>query len=148
MHAKRTHLPQVGGGSRLRCLRGSLPENQYEYDDEDKDAKRDIHIILSLLMMAHPSPFADYQALSVPCDNKGFRRAWRPAAEHYARRLVHNAVWQRWSQRMASIVCAPWTRARSRVREARRGRSLRCHRAGRGLGANAVAEKGSSCLRA
>ena len=38
---------QVGGGSRLRCLRGSLPENQYEYDDEDKDAKRDIHIILS-----------------------------------------------------------------------------------------------------
>jgi hypothetical protein len=68
----------------MRCFRGSLPENQYKYNDEDNDTKRDIHNILSLLMMAHPSPFADDQALSVPCGNKRFGHAWRPAAAHNA----------------------------------------------------------------
>ena len=87
-------MSPVAGGNRMRCLRGSLPENQYEYDDKDNDAKRDIHKILSLLMMVHPSPFADYPALGVPCGNKGFRRAWRPAAAHNARCLVQIAVWR------------------------------------------------------
>jgi hypothetical protein len=40
----------------------SLPEKQDKDDDEDNDAKRNIHIILSLLMMGHPSPFSVYQA--------------------------------------------------------------------------------------
>jgi hypothetical protein len=77
-------------------LSRSLPENQYKYDDEDNNANRDIHSVLSLLMMAHPSPFTDYQALSVPCGIKRFRHAWRPAAAHNARCLVQFAVWQRW----------------------------------------------------
>ena len=97
-------MPPAGGRNRVGCMRGSLPEDQYEYDNEDNDTKRDIHNILSLLMMVYPSPFASYQALSVPCGNKGFRRAWRPAAAHNARCLVQIAVWQRWLQRMVSIV--------------------------------------------
>jgi hypothetical protein len=66
-------------------------------------------------MMVHPSPFADYPALGVPCGNKGFRRARRPTAEHYARCLVHIADWQPRSQRMISIVSASLTRARSKT---------------------------------
>jgi hypothetical protein len=44
------------------ALSTSLPENQNKYDDEDKDANRDIHNMLSFLMMAYPSPFTDYRA--------------------------------------------------------------------------------------
>ena len=35
----------------------SLPENHYKYDDEENDAKRNIHNMLSLLITAHPSHF-------------------------------------------------------------------------------------------
>jgi hypothetical protein len=123
MHARRTQVSPVEGGNRMRRLRGSLPENQYKYDDEDKDAKRDIHNILSLLMMAHPSPFADDQALSVPCSNQRLRHAWRPAAAHNARCLVQIAVWQCWPQGAVSIVFTSLTRARSLAREGRRSGS-------------------------
>ena len=115
MHARRSQVSPVGGGNRMRCLRGRLPEDQYEYDDEDNDTKRDIHKILSLLMMVHPSPSADHPALGVPCGNQGFRGACRPTAEHYARCLVHIADWQPRSQRMISIVSASLTRARSKT---------------------------------
>jgi hypothetical protein len=54
----------IAGDSRLRSQLPavSLPEDQYKYDDEDNDAKRNIHNMLSLMMTAHPSPFTDYQA--------------------------------------------------------------------------------------
>ena len=90
-----TRLPNKVNGSQRRLAHSpapatgaaaasSLPENDYQDDDEDNDAKRDIHIILSLLMMAHPSPFTDYQALSVPCGFKRVKHAGCPAAAHNA----------------------------------------------------------------
>jgi hypothetical protein len=69
----------------------SLPENQYKYDDEQNGAKGNIHNVLSLLMMAHPSPFTHYQALSVPCEIKRFSHAWCPAVARIARCLVQFA---------------------------------------------------------
>lgn len=55
-------MPPLSVCRALQLAVWSLPENHYKHDDEDKDAKRDIHNMLSLLMMVHPSPFPDYQA--------------------------------------------------------------------------------------
>jgi len=60
--AREARFRFVRHNSKSKGFFPKLTENHYKYDDEDNSAKRNIHNTLSFLMMAHPSPFTDYQA--------------------------------------------------------------------------------------
>jgi hypothetical protein len=61
--AQKLMMPPSSYRKALQLAALSSTEHHEKYDNKDNDAKRDIHNILSLLMMGHPSPSADHVAL-------------------------------------------------------------------------------------